>query len=101
MLTGGARILIRNGRHPVRRGDEDGGEIELGCQGMALEITGQEGACLYGTCVLGRGGGCIEGVKIESSQGPTVWASAGTWSLRGCELARMLTYSDVCRSDVC
>ena len=66
MRTGGARILIRNGRHPVRCGDEEGGEIELGCEGMALDITGQEGACLYGTCVLGRGGGCIEGVKIEN-----------------------------------
>ena len=60
---------------------------------MALEIIGQEGACLRGTVVLGRGGGSIEGVRIESTAGPAMWLAAGKWSVNGCVLLAQRSYS--------
>jgi hypothetical protein len=91
--TGGARILIRRGRHPVCHDDEDGGELEIGSEGMPLEIMGQEGACLHGTVLFGRGGGTMEGVRIESGDGPALWVSAGKWSVSKCVLVAHRSYS--------
>ena len=50
------------------------------------EIVGEQGACLHGSLVLGRGGGRIQGVRIEGLAGPAVWVAGGTWDLNACQL---------------
>ena len=50
------------------------------------EIMGEQGACLHGSLVLGRGGGTIQGVRIESLAGPAVWVAGGAWDLNACQL---------------
>ena len=47
---------------------------------------GEQGACLHGSLVLGRGGGTIQGVRIESLAGPAVWVAGGAWDLNACQL---------------
>lgn len=73
-------------------GDDDG-ELEIGGEGMPLEITGELGACVRGTLVLERGGGTIQGLRVESATGSCVWLSAGTWSLSSCVLVAQRCYS--------
>jgi hypothetical protein len=60
---------------------------------MPLAITGEQGACIRGTLVLERGGGTIEGVRVESATGSCVWLSAGSWSLSSCVLVAQRCYS--------
>ena len=90
--TGGARILVRRGRHALCI-DDDEGELEVGGEGMRLEIIGEEGACVRGTLVLERGGGTIEGVHVESATGSCVWLSDGAWKLSKCALVAKRCYS--------
>jgi len=90
--SGGARILVRGGRHSCHKEDQDG-EVEIGAEGMALEILGEEGACLSGTLILGKGGGKIEGLRFESSAGPALWVSSGKWTVERCRILALRSYA--------
>jgi hypothetical protein len=90
--TGGARILVRAGRHSCHKDDPEG-EVQVGDEGMSLEILGEEGACLCGTLILSRGGGRLEGLRLESSAGPALWLSSGKWAVDRCRVLALRSYS--------
>jgi hypothetical protein len=83
---------VRAGRHNCHKDDPEG-EVEVGDEGMALEIMGEEGACLHGTLILCRGGGRLQGLRLESSAGPALLVSSGKWAVERCRVLSLRSYS--------